>query len=123
MKWELNKSRPITQQIFEYICISISDDELKTNEKLPSVRELALNLCVNPNTIQKSYELLEERNVIYSVRGSGWYVNENVTTAKEVVEEIIENKCNSFFDEMKQLGFDLKTTIKLLNERYGDDNE
>lgn len=123
MQWIINKSYPICPQIFEQICLAIANQEIKPHEKIFSVRELALKLGVNPNTVQKSFELLEEQGIIYSIRGSGWYVSEDINTAKNVVDELKLKKTEAYFLEMKQLGYSIESTIKYLNERYGNNNE
>jgi GntR family transcriptional regulator len=123
MNWVIDRSRPICPQICEQLCVFIANKEIASKEKLSSVRELAVKIGVNPNTVQKSYDLLEEKGIIYSIHGSGWYVCEDITLAKSVVEELVKNKIQSFLKEMSDLGFDNKTTIKILNERYGDSDE
>lgn len=123
MKWNIDKSHPICPQICEQLCVAIANEEFLPNHKILSVRELALILGVNPNTVQKSFEELERLEVIYSIRGSGWYVCENTKIAKEEVKKILLKKTNEYFLEMKQLGYDIKKTMKYLNERYGDNNE
>ena len=117
MKWIIDKNRPICPQICEQLCMAIASKRLLSREKVYSVRELALKLGVNPNTVQKSYDILEEKGIIFSVRGSGWYVCEDTTNANEVVKGVVESKVLSFLSEMKQLGFDDDEVIKYLKER------
>ena len=123
MKWNINKSLPICPQICEFISLGIVNEKLKPGEKINSVRELALMIGVNPNTVQKSYDILEESGIIYSVRGSGWYVSSDITKAKEVVRLLVFEKTKSYIDAMKQLGFDFDKTLKYLKESFGDLNE
>lgn len=123
VNFNIDRSRPICNQICERICVLIANNKITAKEKLSSVREFAVNIGVNPNTIQKSYDMLEKNGIIYSIHGSGWYVSENVTLAKKVVEEIVKNKIDSFLSEMNELGFDNETTLKLLDKRLGDSNE
>lgn len=123
MKWNINKSLPICPQICEYVSLSIVNGKLNPGDKIASVREFAMTIGVNPNTVQKSYDILEEKGIIYSKRGSGWYVGNDIELAKEVVEKIIEEKTMLYFDAMKQLGFDLKATLNYINERYGESDE
>ena len=120
VKWDIDKSRPICPQIYEQICVGIVNGEFATKEKLYSVRELALLLGVNPNTVQKSYDLLEEKNVIYSVRGSGWYVEEDTSVAKEVVDSLCHKKTEDYLLMMKRLGCDFEKVLSYLKEREGD---
>ena len=123
MKWNINKSRPICPQICEEICLGIKNKKLLPKEKIYSVRELALKLGVNPNTVQKSFDILEEQGIIYSIRGSGWFVSENVQLANEVVEQIIQKLIDDFIKEMGILGYDVNMTLDYLNERYGEKHE
>ena len=106
MNWRLDKSRPICPQIYEQVCVQIAKGELKAGDRLFSVRELATEAGINPNTVQKSFELLEQHGLIYSVRCSGWYVSENTEKAVETVEKLAQEKTAAFFTEMEALGFD-----------------
>ena len=119
MNWIIDRNRPICPQICEQICVAIAKNELLPREKIYSVRELALKLGVNPNTVQKSYDILEEKGVIFSVRGSGWFVNEETNVANEVVKKVIEDKIYSFLQEMKQLGIDNMMLKKYLEDKEG----
>ena len=123
MKWDIDKSRPICPQICEQICVGIINGEFLTKQKLQSVRELAVTLGVNPNTVQKSYDLLEEEKVIYSVRGSGWYVEEDTSVAANVVNEICLKKTDEYLLMMRRLGCDFERVLDYLKERKGDNDE
>ena len=116
MKWNIDKTRPICPQIYEQMCCLIVNKKLLSREKIYSVRELAVKLGVNPNTVQKTYDLLEEKKIIFSVRGSGWYVSEDVSLAKEVLDGVIKGKINTFLEEMQQLGIDKNTVLNYLTE-------
>ena len=69
-----------------------------------SVRELAVVAGVNPNTVQKSFTELERIGLIYSVRGTGWFVGENTELAKATVGGMAKNKTSDYIAEMKKLG-------------------
>lgn len=116
MEWELDKNRPICPQLCELLFVQIANGELKPNQRLKSVRELALLAGVNPNTVQKSFEQLERQGLIYSVRGTGWFVGETTEKAKETVNEIIRKKTAEYLDEMKKLGLDTPTAKKYIEE-------
>lgn len=77
-----NSSKPIYEQIFEEFTKLIVFEVFQQNSKLPSVRELAGILRINPNTIQKGYKLLEDNEYIYSIQGKGSFVNSNDITKK-----------------------------------------
>lgn len=118
MEWDIDKNRPICPQICEQLCIKIANGELQPNTRLLSVRETAVAAGVNPNTVQKSFGELERLGLVYSVRGTGWFVSENTEAAKETVKNIIQKKTGEYFKEMGKLGFttdEVKNYIKEWN--------
>lgn len=116
MEFKLDKSRPICPQLCEYLSATIAKGEIKPNEKLLSVREVAVNAGVNPNTVQKAFEQLEQKGVIYSIRGSGWYVSENTNAAIETVNEMAKDKTQQYVCDMKNLGFHLEKIKDYIKE-------
>ncbi len=116
MTWLLDKKRPICPQICEQICVRISSGEYKPNERIPSVRDIAVEAGVNPNTVQKALDELEKDNMLYSVRGAGWYVGEDLEKAKKRLEEIKMAKTREYFDSMRQLGLTNDQTIDYIKE-------
>ena len=104
MKWNLDKSKPICPQICEQICVHIASGELSSGDRLPSVRDLAVEIGVNPNTVQRSYEILEQQGIITTVRNSGRFVWEDITLAKSAVEKLMLTKTQVYFSEMLSLG-------------------
>lgn len=119
MDWRLDKKRPICPQICEKLCVMIASGELGAGERLMSVRDVALSAGVTPNTVQKSYELLEQQGVIYSKRGSGWFVSERSDVADNVLKDIVHAKTVSYLNDMETLGFGKKEIIGIIKEfRY-----
>jgi DNA-binding transcriptional regulator YhcF (GntR family) len=116
MNWTLDKSRPICPQICELICVAVANGEFSSGEKLLSVREIALLAGVNPNTVQKSFEELERRGVIHSVRCSGWYVNENTGAATDELKSLRMKMTEDYIKDMSKLGCNLDEIIKYINE-------
>ncbi len=94
-----NSSQPIYEQIYEHFVKLISNKVLKTDEQLPSVRDLASSVRINPNTIQRAYKLLESKNYIYSVPGKGNFVSktENLISAE------VERAEHIFIKSIKEL--------------------
>lgn len=119
MTWTLDKSRPICPQICEMICASVASGEFSAGEKLLSVREVALLAGVNPNTVQKSFEELERRGVIHSVRCSGWYVNENTSAAVEELGSLRIKRTEDYLAEMAQLGCSTEEVIEYIKKCQG----
>ena len=116
MSWKLDKNRPVCPQITEQICVKIASGEFGAGEKLPSVRDVAVAAGVNPNTVQKSFEQLEQSGVIFSVRGSGNFVCDDVSVAKDAVIGIYKEKTLNYINEMKSLGLDSEQIKKYVEE-------
>lgn len=104
MKWTLDKAKPLCPQICEQVCLMIALEEFKGGEKMLSVRETAINAGVNPNTVQKAFEKLELDGILYSVRGSGWFVNYDISNAKKTLDSLVAEKTKAYFDSMAALG-------------------
>lgn len=116
MNWSLEKSRPLCPQIYEQICLGIASGEFSAGDRLMSVREVALTAGVNPNTVQRAFENLEKDGILYSQRGSGWYVSDNTDKANEIFSEVIREKTNEYFNTMKNLGFTAEQTKQYIKE-------
>ena len=113
--------RPLYEQICDKIKELIISGLLEENDKIPSVRELAMSIAINPNTIQKAYKQLENEGYIYSVKARGSFVKgrgESVDTAK--AEELIKN-LEPIVRELCFLGFKKEKIQKLVDEIYEED--
>lgn len=116
MQFNLDKNRPICPQICEHLCVEIASGNLKPQQRLLSVREVAVSAGVNPNTVQKSFEQLEQKGIIYSVRGSGWFVCDDTNVAKLEIKELINNTVTTFFFDMQRLGNNTERTKQIVKE-------
>ena len=96
---------PIYMQIVEIIKSRIVTGILKSGEKLPSVRDLATELKVNPNTIQRSYAELERQNIVFTQRGMGTFVTEDISILKDLKDTMAREKVLSFIEDMERLGY------------------
>lgn len=106
MVFRLDKAKPICPQIYEQFCLEIANGSIKPDEKLPSVREVALMAGVNPNTVQKAFETLQASMLVYSLRGSGWFASDNKETAQKIVDGLIKEKTAQYFESMRSFGLD-----------------
>jgi GntR family transcriptional regulator len=102
---EFNDKTPIYLQIMDFIKMDIVTGKLKAKDKLPSVREMAMNLKVNPNTLQRSYQELERLGIVYTQRGMGTFVGEEKNMVKDLKKEMAKEVIDSFILRMKSLGF------------------
>lgn len=116
MKWTLDKSKALCPQICEKVCLEIALGKFNSGEKMMSVRETALLAGVNPNTVQKAFETLEQDGILYSVRGSGWYVCEDISRAKETLDTLIYEKTSDYFAALYSLGMDTDSIKNYVKE-------
>lgn len=96
MPWNLNSERPIYFQIMERITMDIISGIYKPGEKLPSVRELAQEAGVNPNTMQKSLSELERTGLLYSQRTSGRFITEDMTMIEKTKTDLASEQIKEF---------------------------
>lgn len=117
MPIEFDNFRPIYIQIIEEIKLKIISGQYKSGEQLPAVRALALDYKVNPNTVQRSYSILEEEGLVYSDSTNGRFVTTNKKLIKKLKEKIAKEKIEMFIDNMDNLGIDKKLIIDYLNAK------
>lgn len=107
---------PIYEQIVSTIERYVALGVLKENEQIPSIRELAANLGINPNTVKKAYDILENKKVITSLSTKGTFISKHVD---KVLEDKKNHELEHFKEEvlfLKSLGIDKKEMIKIINE-------
>lgn len=118
MNWKIDKNRAICPQLCEQLCAHIAAGAFLPGQRLMSVRDVAVAAGVNPNTVQRAFEQLEQQGILRSERGSGWYVTANTDAAHQVREKIIHQKIDAFFREMNSLGMSdaqIKQVVKEWN--------
>lgn len=112
------KSRtPIFEQIKDQILNMINTGELKTDDKLPSVRQLASELDLNVNTIKRAYQELESERVTYSLLGKGVFVSKTAV-ANEIVLENAEKELIRILSSSKAKGISPERVIELTKQIY-----
>lgn len=104
MKWNLSADRPIYAQLIEQITSAIVAGEYQPGEKLPSVRDLAEEAAVNPNTMQKALAELERSGLVYTQRTAGRYITEDKAMLKKIKEDIALTQIHQFLEQMSRLG-------------------
>lgn len=109
--------RPIYEQITDYYEKMIVNGVLKKDEQMPSVRQIAAELSVNPNTIQKAYAYLESRGFIYSVKGKGSFVSENTVLIREKKKEWT-GKLYEVLKGGREIGISVDECIKLTKDFF-----
>jgi DNA-binding transcriptional regulator YhcF (GntR family) len=107
---------PIYLQIMNFVKKLIVRGILKPGDKIPSVRDMALFLGVNPNTVQKAYEELEREGTIYTKRGQGNFVNEDENIVERIKETMVKELVERYRKELEELGISKKEIFDLLKE-------
>ena len=119
MDYIFDNERPIYIQLVEIIRIQIVSGKFQKGQKIPSVRELALTMKVNPNTMQKALVELENEKLIYTERTNGKYVTEDENLIGEVKKELAKEKVNNYLNSMNDIGISYDEAIKYLQELGG----
>lgn len=106
--WNLDPDRPIYTQLVEQMRIMIVSGTYASGKKLPSVREMAAQASVNPNTMQRAFTELEKSGLIITQRTSGRYVTEDEALIESVRREIAMQIVKEAVGKMEQLGYDVE---------------
>jgi len=119
---DYSENRPIYMQIVDHFCDQILLKKWSAGDRIPSVREIAVKMEVNPNTAIRAFHYLQDENVLYNERGVGYFVSESaydqVVSLKR--EDFIQNKLPGFYNDMKLLGFTCSDLDKLYNEHHSE---
>lgn len=121
MNYIFDNERPIYIQLVELIRTDIVSGKYEKGSKLPSVRELALTMKVNPNTMQKALVELENEKLIYTERTNGKYVTEDEKKLEKIKKHLAQEKVNNYLNSMKSIGINYEDAIRYLQELGGKD--
>ncbi len=112
--WDFNSSIPIYLQIESMIKARIFSGEYPPGSHIPSVREIAQELAVNPNTVQKAFKDLEDSKLILTMRTSGRLVTEDIRTITQARQKDADGSVKSFLSEMGKMGFSPEDVLAAL---------
>lgn len=115
-KSTFDNERPIYIQLMDIIKNEIVSGNIALGEKLPSVRDFAIKLKINPNTVQKSLMELERLNFIYTERTSGKYVTKDKSLIEKERIKLASISKEKYLEDMKKLGYTKEESIKFLGE-------
>ena len=105
MSWTFDNNKPIYLQIMEKIKLQIISHKLEPNQQLPTVRELASEAGVNPNTIQRALADLEREGFVYTKRTSGRFVTEDLDLILQSRKQLSEEQLQQFVTGMVEFGY------------------
>ena len=121
MPWILDDTRPIYLQLEDIIKSKIIAGIYKPGQKLPSVRELAAEAAVNPNTMQKALAELDRSGLVYTQRTSGRYITEDTAIMQNLKHQLAHDLIYQFLEAMAHLGYTREESIQLLIEESKED--
>ncbi|HOQ75388.1 MAG TPA: GntR family transcriptional regulator [Thermoclostridium sp.] len=116
MPWELKPDRPIYAQLVEHIVQMILSGVYPPGSKLPSVRDLAKEASVNPNTMQRALAMLEEDGLIITHRTSGRSITEDSEMIRKTRTRIARDQVSEFLEKMQKLGFEKEEILSIITE-------
>lgn len=114
--WNLDSDRPIYVQLVEQLQVQIVSGRYQPGQKLPSVRELAAEAAVNPNTMQKAFAELEGSGLVITQSTNGRTVTEDSGLIQDTRKRMAMKKVELFFLGMKELGYTKEEAVALLKE-------
>ncbi|GIP60561.1 GntR family transcriptional regulator [Paenibacillus sp. FSL W8-0186] len=116
MSIEFDNNLPIYLQIMDYIKREIVTGKLKAGDKIPSVRELAVELQINPNTVQRTFQELEREAIVETRRGLGRYVTSEESKIMRIKKEMAGDLLERFIHGMQELGFSSEDIAAIVTE-------
>lgn len=114
MGWTFEQNRPIYTQLVEQLQMRIICGRYMPGDKLKSVREMAAEAAVNPNTMQKAFAELERTGLIYTQRTAGRFVTEDDELIRQYRRRIALEKIEEFMKAMKEMGYSRQEVIALM---------
>ncbi len=120
MAWSFIDGVPIYLQIIDEMSIRIASGSLKPGERLPSVRDLAMDAGVNPNTMQRSLRELERMGLLYAERTSGRFVTEDFKVIKKMRNDLALRYTADLFARLQNLGMDGEEIVTMVRTYAGN---
>lgn len=117
---KFNKKEAVYPQLAAYVKRLILLGKVQDHEELPSRRELALSLSINPNTVQKAYKLLEEEGIIKTISNVKSVVCVNEEIKEAVSKEYIQQQVTSFIEGCKSAGMSFQEVVAILAQHWED---
>lgn len=116
MEWQIDNNKPVYIQLVEQLKMKIISGEIELDSKLDSVRNLAAEAMVNPNTMQKALAELERQGFVYSKRTSGRFVTDDKALIDRERKNLVKESVKSSLETLVNLGYTDEEIIKLIEE-------
>lgn len=121
MQWQFSNDAPIYTQLIQQVKVGIVTGAFPPGERLPSVRDMATEAGVNPNTMQRALAELERDGLVYSQRTAGRFVTEDNTMINQAKRSLAERHVKTFLEAMLRLGFQKDEIIDLISKEFGEE--
>ena len=121
MVWDIRNDLPIHSQLLAQLKLAIVSGDFRPGERLPSVRDMAMEAGVNPNTMQRALQELEREGLVYSMRTAGRFVTEETVLIENAKKQLARAKVESFIESMARLGYGREALLSLLEEGIKED--
>ena len=121
MQWQFSHDAPIYTQLIQQVKVGIVTGAFPPGERLPSVRDMATEAGVNPNTMQRALAELERDGLVYSQRTAGRFVTEDNTMINTAKRSLAERHVKTFLEAMLRLGFQKDEIIDLISKELGEE--
>ena len=122
MQWKLSDDRPIYVHLMETITAAIASGTLAAGSRLPSVREMAAQAGVNPNTMQRALAELERDGLLYSQRTAGRFVTDQSDRITQKRKELAMQQIRIFLSSMKEMGYTSEQTLNLIQQAVKEEH-
>ena len=122
MEWKIDNNKPVNIQLVEQLKVKIISGEIELDSKLDSVRSLAADAMVNPNTMQKALAELEREGFVYSKRTSGRFVTDNKELIENERKNLVKDNVKKTLDTLINLGYTNDEILSLVEEILREDN-
>ena len=116
MIWNIAPDRPVYVQLVEQLELAIVAGEYRAGDRVPSVRELAADAAVNPNTMQRALQALEARGLVNTQRTAGRTITEDRQKIETLRTEKAQKQAEAFLEMMHTLGYTRRQALELLAE-------
>ena len=121
MQWQFSNDAPIYTQLIQQVKVGIVTGAFPPGERLPSVRDMATEAGVNPNTMQRALAELERDGLVYSQRTAGRFVTEDNTMINQAKRSLAERHVKTFLEAMLRLGFQTDEILDLISKELGEE--
>ena len=116
MEWQIDNNKPVYIQLVEQLKMKIISGEIELDSKLDSVRNLAAEAMVNPNTMQKALAELERQGFVYSKRTSGRFVTDDKALIDKERKNLVKESVKSSLETLINLGYTDEEIMRLIEE-------